>query len=39
MGLWEIDVGVGIGTGSAPVGAVIVAIVTADNEGGPENPR
>ena len=37
MGSWETDARAG--TGSAPAGAVTVAIVTAGDEGGPEGPR
>ena len=37
IGLWEVDMGVR--TGSAPIGAITVVIVTAGNKGGPEGPR
>ena len=39
MGLWETDAG--IGTRSAPVGAVIIVIIVimAGNKGGSKGPR
>ena len=39
IGLWEIDAGVRIKTGSAPVRAVTVVIVIIGDEGGPKGPR